>query len=125
MKKLTPVLFVEAIEPSLAFWVDRLGFAKTVEVPHEGRLGFAILERDGIEVMLQSWASVAADIPKLASAPRGHSCGMYIEVEDLAAITQKLEGVEIVVPKRETFYGATEVFVREPGGHVVGFAQHG
>jgi len=30
MKKLTPVLFVEAIEPCLPFWTERLGFTKTV-----------------------------------------------------------------------------------------------
>src|SRR6266852_3502350 len=29
----------------------------------------------------------------------------------------------VVVPKRTTFYGATEIFVREPGGNLVGFAQ--
>jgi len=33
MKKLTPILLVKEIEPSLPFWVDRLGFKKTVEVP--------------------------------------------------------------------------------------------
>ena len=43
LKKLTPILTVESIEPSLPFWVDALGFTKTVEVPHEGALGFAIL----------------------------------------------------------------------------------
>jgi hypothetical protein len=36
LKKLTPILTVEAIEPSLPFWVDALGFTKTVDVPHEG-----------------------------------------------------------------------------------------
>ena len=39
LKGLTPVLVVDAIEPVLGFWVDRLGFKKTTEVPHEGRLG--------------------------------------------------------------------------------------
>jgi len=27
-----------------------------------------------------------------------------------------------VVPRRTTFYGADEIFVRAPGGHTVGFA---
>jgi hypothetical protein len=31
--KLTPLFHVEAIEPSLPFWVGRLGFTKTIEVP--------------------------------------------------------------------------------------------
>ena len=58
MNRLTPVLMVEAIEPCLPFWVDRLGFSKTVEVPHGDRLGFAILVRDGVELMYQTRASV-------------------------------------------------------------------
>ena len=60
-KKLSPVLVVERIEPCLPFW-QRLGFEKTVEVPYEGALGFAILACDGIEVMYQSVASVKADV---------------------------------------------------------------
>jgi hypothetical protein len=32
-RKLSPVLIVDAIEPCLPFWTDRLGFAKVVEVP--------------------------------------------------------------------------------------------
>jgi len=56
MKKLTPVLYVDAIEPCLPFWVDRLGFSKTVEVPHENAIGFVILARDGLELMYQTWA---------------------------------------------------------------------
>ena len=33
--KITPVLIVEEIEKSLPFWIDRMGFAKTVEVPED------------------------------------------------------------------------------------------
>lgn len=51
VKKLTPVLFVPAIEPVLPFWVDRLGFAKTVEVPEGDSIGFVILQKDGVELM--------------------------------------------------------------------------
>jgi uncharacterized glyoxalase superfamily protein PhnB len=122
VKKLTPILIVDAIEPCLPFWLDRLGFTKTTEVPHEDRLGFAILERDGIEVMYQTIDSVAADLPALASLPRGGSI-LFIEVDDITAIERAMAGADIVVPRRSTFYGAEEVFAREPGGHLVGFAE--
>jgi uncharacterized glyoxalase superfamily protein PhnB len=122
VKKLTPILIVDAIEPCLPFWLDRLGFTKTTEVPHEDRLGFVILERDGIEVMYQTIDSVAADLPALASLPRGGSI-LFIEVDDITAIERAMAGADIVVPRRSTFYGAEEVFAREPGGHLVGFAE--
>src|SRR5688572_14913199 len=123
MKKLTPLLSVEAIEPSLPFWVDALGFAKTVEVPHEDALGFVILEKDGYEVMMQTIASIKSDVP--AAVPPAGASLLYIEVEDLSMIEEAVAGYELLVARRKTFYGAEEIFVREPGGNVVGFAQFG
>lgn len=123
MNKLTPVLYVDAIEPCLPFWTERLGFAKTVEVPHQGRIGFVILARDGLELMYQTWDSAEADIAGAATRTTGRSAGLYLEVDDLDQIEAAIQGVEVVHPRRKAFYGATEIFVREPGGHVVGFAQ--
>jgi hypothetical protein len=48
---------------------------------------------------------------------------LYLDVDDLGAIEAALAGIDYIVPKRQTFYGATEVIVREPAGHVVAFAQ--
>jgi uncharacterized glyoxalase superfamily protein PhnB len=124
MKKLTPVLYVEEIEPALPFWVDRLGFARTVEVPEEDRLGFVILQRGGVEVMYQTRRSVEGDVPELAGRPMGGSF-LFVEVDDLDAVERALEGVEPVVPRRKTFYGADELIVQEPAGNVVTFAQFG
>ena len=123
MKKATPLLTVDAIEPCLDFWVERLGFEKTAEVPHEDRLGFVILVRDGIEIMLQTVASMEADIPGVAPPPGGTM--LFVEVADLDAIIETLGDAPVVVPRRTTFYGADEIFVREPSGNVVGFARFG
>ncbi len=122
MKKLTPVLYVEQIEPVLPFWEDRLGFTRAAEVPAGGRLGFVILQKDGVEVMYQTRASVENDVPALATTPMRGAL-LFIEVADLDAVARALEGVEPVVPRRTTFYGADELIVREPAGNVVTFAQ--
>jgi uncharacterized glyoxalase superfamily protein PhnB len=122
--KLTPVLVVDAIEPCLAFWVDQLGFTRTAEVPEGDRLGFVILAKDGVEVMYQSRDSVRKDIPALADVPAGGT-NLYIDVADVAAVERAVKGAEVVVPRRTTFYGADEIGVREPGGNLVVFGQHG
>lgn len=124
IQKLTPVLMVEAIEPVLDFWVKRLGFSRTTEVPHEGHLGFVILEKDGIEVMYQTRASVASDIAPLAQAPMKGTF-LFFQVDDLDAVEQALQGIAPVVPRRKTFYGADELIVREPAGNAITFAQFG
>jgi uncharacterized glyoxalase superfamily protein PhnB len=124
-KKLTPILYVERIEPAIAFWVDRLGFARTAEVPHGDHLGFLILQKDDVEVMYQTRDSVQADAPELAERMPMEGSMLFIEVDDLDAVERAMEGVERVVPRRKTSYGADELFVREPAGNVVGFAQFG
>ena len=122
IKKLSPVIMVDAIEPCIPFW-ERLGFAKTAEVPEGDRLGFVILAKDGVEVMYQTFESVEHDAPGLLAGTRGHGPALFIEVGDIEAVDKALSGLEIVVPRRKTFYGMDEIGVREPGGHVVMFAQ--
>jgi hypothetical protein len=122
-KKLTPVLMVEAIEPCLPLWIDRLGWTKTVEVPEGDKLGFVILAKDGVEVMYQTWVSVEKDVGNAIKRAVGTSVGLFIEVSDLNEIEKQLKGVPVVVPRRRTFYGMDEIGVAEAGGHTVLFAQ--
>jgi hypothetical protein len=121
MTKLTPILLVEEIEPCLPFWIERLGFLATKEVRDGDRLAFVILQRDGVEVMYHTRAAVSKDIPALAGGDVPASTILYIEVGNMAEILQRLEGLEPVVPLRETWYGAAEIFVREPAGNVIAF----
>jgi hypothetical protein len=121
--KLTPVLIVEEIEKSLPFWVDRMGFAKTVEVPEGDRAGFVILVREGAELMMQTRESVRKDVAAFApEGPLTGGCGMFIEVEDFEDVRHRLEGYPITLAERVTFYGMREIGVREPSGHTVFFA---
>jgi hypothetical protein len=45
VRKITPVLFVQDIEPCVKFWVERFGFKTTAEVPDGDKLAFAMLRR--------------------------------------------------------------------------------
>jgi catechol 2,3-dioxygenase-like lactoylglutathione lyase family enzyme len=122
MNKLTPNLIVDSVEEALPFWTERLGFEKAIEVPDGKVLGFVILHNGPIEVMLQSKASLAEDLPALAGGP--HGSFLYVEVADLAPIRKALKGWPEAAPERKTFYGAQEIIVRAPSGHVVIFAAH-
>jgi hypothetical protein len=121
-KKVTPVLMVQAIEPCLALWVDRLGWTKVAEVPHGDTLGFVILVKDGLEVMYQTFASIEEDTGKF-TRPMAPSVVLFLEVADLDAIITQIDGLEIALPRRKTFYGMDEIGVREAGGHMIMFAQ--
>ncbi len=120
--KITAVLLLKEIEPSLKFWVERLGFEKTVEVPEGDRLAFAILVKDGAELMLQTLESAAKDVSTHTPVSAGQSVGLFIEVPDFADLLKRVEGLEVVMAERTTFYGMREIVVREPGGFAVCFA---
>jgi uncharacterized glyoxalase superfamily protein PhnB len=123
IKRVTPLLFVEEIEPCLRFWTDRLGFQKTAEVPEGSKLAFVMLQKDGTEIMYQSYASVEKDFPPVAPSARKGLAFLYIEVEDLDALKAALQGADVYMPERTTFYGAREIGVRDPAGHFITFAQ--
>jgi hypothetical protein len=124
IQKATALLRVERVEPSLSFWVDRLGFQKVSEVMEGDSLGFVILTKGHVEIMLQSRASLAKDLPMLSVGALAPSV-VYVGVTSVEEIAGKLGNSEIIVPKRTTYYGMEELWVREPGGHVVGFAAPG
>ncbi|MBZ5705732.1 MAG: VOC family protein [Acidobacteriia bacterium] len=125
VKKITPVLLVDEVEPCIKFWVERLGFEKTIEVPDGNKLGFVTLQKGGVEVMYQSFASVEKDAAFNAQAYQKGSTFLYLEVENLDDIIAAMRGVEVVMPVRTTFYGAKEIGVKDPGGHIITFAQFG
>jgi uncharacterized glyoxalase superfamily protein PhnB len=125
VKKITPILFAQEIEPCIEFWSKRMGFQKTAEVPEDGRIGFVILEKDGLELMYQSFASVEKDNAVTAQAVRKGPAFLYIDVDDLDAALAAVQGAEIVMPVRSTFYGAKEFGIQDPVGHYIIFAQQG
>jgi len=116
---ITPVLPVDRIEPSITFF-EKVGFAKTVEVPEGDHIGFAILSDGKIEIMYQTTTSIAEDSGMTGGTP----VLLFVKVQDIDAVAKAMgDSYDIVMPRRETFYGATEIGYREPGGHIVTFAQ--
>jgi uncharacterized glyoxalase superfamily protein PhnB len=128
INKATPIIVVKNIEPCLPFWRDMLGFEVTVTVPHEDSLGFVILHKGDVELMYQSRASVDADLvasgaPKtLGKELASSTTALFVEVERLDDVIAAIGDTQVVVPRRKTFYGMDEIFVRPPCGTLVGFA---
>jgi len=125
IKKITSILFAEEIEPCIQFWTERLGFQKTVEVPEGNKIGFALLEKNGIELMYQSFASVEKENAATGAAVRKGPSFLYIEVADLDAALAATQGAELVMPVRTTFYQSKEFGIQDPVGHYLIFAQQG
>lgn len=124
VKKITPVLLVNSIESLLPFWIDRLGFEKTIELPGENGLAFVIFQKGNVEVMYQTYASAEQDAPpEMAASARRGPTYLYVEVDNLDSVLSAMKDAKSVMPERTTFYGMREFAVQDPGGHFITFAQ--
>jgi uncharacterized glyoxalase superfamily protein PhnB len=125
LKRITAVLYVDKIEPCVDFWTSRFGFEKTAEVPDGDHLAFVILQKDDLEIMYQSFGSAAKDAPAIAKDIEGGRTFLYMEVERLDPFIAAAKNANVVLPLRTTFYGAKEIGLKDPAGHVVVFAEMG
>lgn len=131
---LTVNLLVADVNATMTFYVDVLGFEFTLGVIEgtedtvfestDERLAFAMLKRDDVDLMLQSHASVAAELDDFRAPQGGDSVALYIDVDDVVALWEQLrERVDVVEDLRTKFYGAQEFSFRDPNGILIGFAQ--
>lgn len=125
IKKITPVLLVDEVEPCVGFWKERLGFEVAIEVPEGDKIGFVSLQKEGVELMYQSYASVEKDTSYSAQGYVKGPSFLYIEVDSLDDVIAATKSASVVMPERKAFYGAREIGVRDPAGHVLTFAQFG
>lgn len=54
---------------------------------------------------------------------RGHRQCVFVKVSDVAAVEKQLTGMSLQMPRRTTFYGATEIAIQDPAGPLITFAE--
>ena len=118
----TPVLFVEAIEPALAFWQDRLGY-QTVSAVHQGeRLAFVLLRRDADEVMLQT-LGCWGDLPEVREHVHRVGAALLHEVDSLDEVLDQLDRFRLLAGPRSGSAGQREIILRDPASYVHVFSE--
>ncbi|CAN5732362.1 VOC family protein [soil metagenome] len=126
----TPNLIVADIARSMAFYQEVLGFAVVTTVPDASPFVFAWMQRDGVNVFLNSIHGMEDDLAGLAARPIGGTATMFFSVERDAAtggidefFTQVFGRAEIMMPLKDQFYGMREFGVQDPDGYIILFAQ--
>ncbi len=119
---ITAVLPVERIEPSIEFFT-KIGFTTDQAVPEGDHLGFVIVKHGETQLMYQTYSSIEEDVGSLGDIQKGAPSNIYIVVNNINTIEAALSGYDITIPHRTTFYGAEEIGYREPGGHLITFAE--
>jgi lactoylglutathione lyase len=122
--KLTPNLLVASVERSLAFYVDTLGFARGMTVPDASPFVFAAVNSGGIEIFFNDAATAVKEYPGFGGNPIGATGTLFIEVEGVDALHDRLKPtVKIVMPIVTQFYGMREFAIADPDGYIITFAE--
>ena len=89
--RLVPELTVTDLARSLAFWRDLVGFRLVFDRPEEG---FASLERDGAEVMLDQYHPEGRHwLVRPYEPPLGNGINLQIEVAATAPVLDRLRAI--------------------------------
>jgi lactoylglutathione lyase len=122
--KLTPNLLVASVERSLAFYVDTLGFSRGMTVPDASPFAFGSVTGGAIEIFFNEASGAIKEYPAFAGKPIGCTGTLFVEVQGVNALHDRLHGkVKIVMPIETKFYGMREFAIEDPDGYVITFAE--
>jgi PhnB protein len=119
----TPYLICRNAEAAIDFYKRAFGAEEIVRIGAPGMVGHAEM-RIGRAIWM-----MADEFPPMALSPEsigGSPVSLYIYVEDVDAFAEKAiaEGLEVLKPVADQFYGDRSGHFRDPFGHLWGFATH-
>ncbi len=117
VRELAPLLFVNDIERSAAFYCDQLGFEIRQTWKPKDKLAWCRLERNSAAIMLQQ--ACEEDGPP---AGRGRGVAFFFNCDDADAEYVRLSdrGLQLQ-PPTVAFYGMKQLFLRDPDGYQLCF----
>lgn len=122
-ERVTPYLICKNAEGAIDFYKRAFGAEELFRIGQPGMVGHAELRIGNSIIML------ADEFPPMATSPEtlgGSPVSLYIYVEDVDSFTEKAiaEGLEVLKPVSDQFYGDRSGHFKDPFGHLWGFATH-
>jgi uncharacterized glyoxalase superfamily protein PhnB len=118
VQELWPLLAVDDLASSLAFWRDRLGFTLVGQADSDdGTTFWCRLQRGSCSIMLET-----AQAEDGRAKERGRGVTLYFVCDDVDAFFEEVSsrGLE-VDPPTVAYYGMRQLYVPEPNGYRVCF----
>ena len=123
MENLTPNIFVESMDDTIAFYKS-IGFTLTMTVPEDGGdLIWAMMTNGNVTFMFQSFVSLGEELPQI-SRQNGASMLLYINIKKIREYFELIKDkVTVLKDLDKTFYGATEFSILDNNNNVLTFAE--
>ena len=99
-----------------------LGFEVAISVPFDNKLAFVSLQNGPLEIMYQSFDFSRATNP--IGIEGVNRAVVFMETDALDEIIPVIEKYDVVIPDHITNRGSREIYVRDPAGNLIGFAQN-
>lgn len=92
-------------------------------MPDASPFAFASVNGGAVEIFFNDAATAVKEYPSFAGKPIGATGTIYIELDDVDALHDRLKAkVKIVMPIATQFYGMREFAIEDPDGYVLTFA---
>ena|ERR1041385_5102362 len=122
LNQIAPTFLVSDVGETIRWYERELDF-KTYPFPKEPPHVFAIISRDGVEIMFQR--ATGYQKPDLYDARPGGVWDAYVRMQGVVELYERLKDrIEIKLPLRQQPYGDWEFEVRDPNGYILVFSEH-
>ena len=121
---ITPYLICRNAEAAIDFYKRAFGAEELYRVGQPGMVGHAEMKiGNAIFMLADEFPDMGALSPETIG---GSPVSLYIYVEDVDAFTGKAiaEGLDVLKPVADQFYGDRSGHFKDPFGHLWGFATH-
>ncbi len=122
LQGIAPCFIVTDVEPTIAFYRDKLGFEEQFKAPDEGAF-FAIVARDDVMIFIKAERGV---LPVPNHTRHEHlRLDAFVSVPDPDALAAEFEGRGVVFSEvlKDTHDGLRGFEVRDPNGYVLFFGR--
>ena len=124
VESITPNLVTENVNRTVDFYGEMFGFRIIQSVPETGEIDFAIIGRDGVQLMFQKKSSWVEDLNIGGDFPIGASQNLYIVIDGIGSLYERINNkAEVISGMRTTFYGMKEFTILDCNGYMLTFAE--
>ena len=121
---ITPYLICRNAEAAIDFYKKAFGAVELFRIAGDGKVGHAEMKiGNAIFMLADEFPDMGAESPETIG---GTPVSLYVYVEDVDTFTEKAvaEGLKVLKPVSDQFYGDRSGHFEDPFGHKWGFATH-